>query len=175
MVTRLKYPQKNTSIGLYRRNPTSFNQEPRKRSLGRAGEGNAEGSPTGFQHPIRWKTSIGDAVNGVPTTAHIQLAGRAVDRGGRLSALFRGTAAVCTAQRELRRHVRRARQRLLYVDPSDWKLQVGSVRHHRGWQREVQARFRQRLNRPRRVRTAPKVVCVVMAQAPTAVFIIPGA
>ena len=23
--------------------------------MGRAGEGNAEGSPTGFQHPVRWK------------------------------------------------------------------------------------------------------------------------
>ena len=158
MVTRLKYPQKNTSIGLYRRNPTSFNQEPRKRSLGRAGEGNAEGSPTGFQHPIRWKTSIGDAVNGVPTTAHIQLAGRAVDRGGRLSALFRGTAAVCTAQRELRRHVRRARQRLLYVDPSDWKLQVGSVRHHRGWHALRSSVFGRLIRRSLTSRMPPKYV-----------------
>lgn len=55
VVTRLKYPQKNTSIGLYRRNPTSFIQDVRKDALGRAGEGNAEGSPTGFQHPVRWK------------------------------------------------------------------------------------------------------------------------
>jgi hypothetical protein len=55
VVTRLKYPQKNTSIGLFRRNPTSFIQDVRKDALGRAGEGNAEGSPTGFQHPVRWK------------------------------------------------------------------------------------------------------------------------
>lgn len=107
--------------------------------MGRAGEGNAEGSPTGFQHPVRWKSDVfGDAVNGVPATTHIQLAGRAVDRGRRLSALFRRTAAVCTAHHEPRRHGRQVRHRVLYVDPSDWKLQVGSVRHHRGWHAQIQ-------------------------------------
>lgn len=85
-----------------------------RRAMGRAGEGNAEGSPTGLQHPVRWKTSIGDAMNGVPAAAHVKLAGRAVDRGGRLSALFRGTAAVCTAHRGLRRHGRRVRRQVIY-------------------------------------------------------------
>ena len=70
---------------------------PARGSLGRAGEGNAEGSPTGIQHPTRWKKSFDDAVDGVPTAAYIELAGRAVDRGGGLTALFRGAATVCTA------------------------------------------------------------------------------
>ena len=66
--------------------------------MGRAGEGNAEGSPTGFQHPIRWKDSVefNYAVNGVPATAFIELAGRAVDRRRCLAALLGGAPAVCT-------------------------------------------------------------------------------
>ena len=45
---------RKTSIGLYRRNPTSFNQDALARgALGRAGEGNAEGSPTGLKHSDR--------------------------------------------------------------------------------------------------------------------------
>ncbi len=59
--------------------------------MGRAGEGNAEGSPTGFQHPIRWKDSVefNDAVNGVPAAAHVELAARAVHRRRGLTALVR--------------------------------------------------------------------------------------
>jgi len=72
--------------------------------LGRAGEGNAEGSPTGFQHPIRWKDSVefSDAVNGVPATALVELAVRAVYRRRCLSALLGGAPAVCTADDEFR-------------------------------------------------------------------------
>ena len=57
--------------------------------MGRAGEGNAEGSPTGFQHPVRWKDSeiFGDAVNGVPAAAFVELAGGAVYRRRGLTAL----------------------------------------------------------------------------------------
>ena len=82
--------------------------------MGRAGEGNAEGSPTGFQHPIRWKESVEfcDAVYGVPTAAFVKLAGRAVDRRWCLTAFVGGAAAVCTADDELRRHGRRRQTRL---------------------------------------------------------------
>lgn len=62
----------------------------------------------GIQHPTRWKKSFDDAVNGVPTAAHIELAGRAVDSGGGLTALFLGAAAVCTAHNKSRCHDRDA-------------------------------------------------------------------
>ena len=106
VVTRLKYPQKNTSIGLYRRNPTSFTRsrasghwEERERATPREVRRD-------FSTRSGGRSSFSDAVNGVPATADVKLAGRAVDRGGRLSALFRGTAAVCAAHDELRRHAR---------------------------------------------------------------------
>jgi len=35
--------------------PPSSRSPPRGGSTGRAGEGNAVGSPAGFQHPVRWK------------------------------------------------------------------------------------------------------------------------
>ena len=122
VVTRLKYPQKNTSIGLYRRNPTSFIQDVREDALGRAGEGNAEGSPTGFQHPIRWKINrtsngllpyqrgssevkITHTMNRVPAATFVKLAGRAVYLRRGLTAFVGGAPAVCTAHHKL--HFRR--------------------------------------------------------------------
>ncbi len=55
---------RKTSIGLYRRNPTSFIQDVRKGALGRAGEGNAEGSPTGRSTPNRGRRKKTSAAYG---------------------------------------------------------------------------------------------------------------
>ena len=57
MVTRLKFFAKwKTKHRLITAKPDLlYPGAPSRGSLGRAGEGNAVGSPTGFQHPVRWK------------------------------------------------------------------------------------------------------------------------
>ena len=156
MVTRLKIRRKS-SIGLYRRNPTSLTRTP----FGVRWEERERATPREVQRDFSTRSGgrlviFSDAVNGVPAAAFVELAGRAVDRGGRLSALFRGTAALCTTHDEfrLRRHGRRRSSPVLYAYAGDiWSFhligKVGSVRHHRGWQAPS---FRQE-----RVSTTPAV------------------
>ena len=130
VVTRLKYPQKNrVSAYIGETRPPLPGRAFRARN-GKSGRGQRRGKSNGISAPDQMEESdvFSDAVNGVPATAFVKLAGRAVDRRWCLAALFGGAAAVCTAHDELRRQRRRRHNPVLYTILSfDWKGRFGQA------------------------------------------------
>ena len=143
MVTRLKFSEiKRVSAYIGETRPP-LSRSPSNRIFGKSGRGQRRGKSNGISAPDQVEGSevFSDAVNGVPATALVKLAGRAIQGRRCLSALVGGAPAVCTADNEfrLRRHRRRGHSSVLYAYAGVFRFfhligKVGSVRHHRGWQ-----------------------------------------
>ena len=72
--------------------------------IGKSGRGQRRGKSNGISAPdqVEELTEFINAMNGVPATTFVKLAGRAVYRRRCLAALVGGAPAVCTAKYDLR-------------------------------------------------------------------------